>query len=104
VDELPEENSVHLEQVEKWKHDRVQAPDGHGVSEPKPLQQTIAVLSFQAVYRSYQERRNKDSGKSVDPLKRKLRPRQEEQAGDGAEEAQGDNAAPKVSYRTGAEP
>jgi hypothetical protein len=104
VDELPEENSVHLEQVEKWKHDRVQAPDGHGVSEPKPLQQTIAVLSFQAVYRSYQERRNKDSGKSVDPLKRKLRPRQDEQAGDGAEEAQGDNAAPKVSYRTGAEP
>ena len=59
--------------------------NGKGGSDPKPLQQTIAVLSFQAVYRSYQERRNKGSG--IDPLKRKLRPERAATAGTDDEDA-----------------
>ena len=68
-------------------------------AEPKPLQQTIAVLSFQAVYRSYQERRNKGGG--VDPLKRKLRPSKPGGNGptDDEDREEQDNARPSHDYR-----
>ena len=100
VEDLPDD-IPRVDEIQAQKSSRVQQDGEHGVLDPKPLQETMAVLSFQAVYRSYQERRNKGGEGSVDPLKRKLRPGQAALAvgGDAAAGAAPDEARPDADYR-----
>ena len=100
VEDLPDD-IPRVDEIQAQKDLRVQEDGQLGVMDPKPLQETMAVLSFQAVYRSYQERRNKGGEGSVDPLKRKLRPGQAALAagGDGAAGAAPDQARPEADYR-----
>jgi len=101
VEDLPDESIPRVDEIAAQKNARVQEDGQHGVLDPKPLQETMAVLSFQAVYRSYQERRNKGGEGSVDPLKRKLRPGQAvlAAAGNGAAGPAPDEAQPDANYR-----
>jgi hypothetical protein len=99
VEDLPDD-APRLEEIQAAKDMRVRQDGQHGVLDPKPLQETMAVLSFQAVYRSYQERRNKGGEGSVDPLKRKLRPGQAALAGGAAAAgAAPDGARPDADFR-----
>ncbi|MDA8531996.1 ion transporter [bacterium] len=99
VEDLPDD-IPRVDEIQAQKDSRVQQDGQHGVLDPKPLQETMAVLSFQAVYRSYQERRNKGGEGSVDPLKRKLRPGQAALAvGGDAAGAAPDEARPDADYR-----
>ena len=100
VEDLPED-MPRVDEIQAQKEMRVKEDGERGVMDPKPLQETMAVLSFQAVYRSYQERRNKGGEGSVDPLKRKLRPGQAAlPSGAGGEAGVGpDRARPDADYR-----
>eukprot|EP01048_Picozoa_sp_COSAG05_P003861 COSAG05_NODE_189_length_14633_cov_44.869134_4_plen_1996_part_00 len=100
VDELEEkDDGNNADEIEEWKRRNVDASMAEGGSEPKPLQQTIAVLSFQAVYRSYQERRNKGGRGVVDPLERKLRPSKPGASLSPDDTEEQDNAGTQQEYR-----
>jgi len=81
LEEMKDGGLPTTDDIQKSKKAQVQQQHGRMKDEntrldsdaPRKLQETIAVLSFQAVYRSYQERRKADE-QGMDPLKRKLRP------------------------------
>ena len=98
VEDLPEDID-RVDEIRAQKESRVKEDGERGVMDPKPLQETMAVLSFQAVYRSYQERRNKGGEGSVDPLKRKLRPGQAALPSGAGGDAGPDRARPVADYR-----
>jgi hypothetical protein len=84
--------------IEEMKNKKLQESPGYAKDDPKTLQQKIAVLSFQTVYRAYQERREKDDPNATDPLKRKLRPGAPVDT-QPAEDGSMNSARPVQSYR-----
>ena len=98
VEDLPED-IPRVDEIQTQKEARGKEDGERGVLDPKPLQQTMAVLSFQAVYRSYQERRNKGGEGSVDPLKRKLRPGPAPAPSGGGAADAADRARPAQEFR-----
>jgi len=101
VDSDDQEPHEGLKKIEEQKRKKVEEVEGRATEDAKTLQQKIAVLSFQAVYRAYQERREKDDVSATDPLKRKLRPGApaEEIATTDRSEDGMDSARPVHSYR-----
>jgi len=69
----PSQQRVALE-IEKAKNTNVNHREGWAVDQPRNLDQTVAAMSFQQVFRSYQERKRvSGAGGGPDVLQRKLK-------------------------------